>query len=80
MRTAQELLAAATAQTSVVTSVVAAIKALRDEVKALPGIPPDVQAAIEETFNKVTADTAALTEAITTNTPVPPEVIEETPL
>ena len=79
MRTAQEMLAAAQAQTSVVLSVVAAIKALRDEIKALPGVPADVQAAIDATFDTITADTDLLAAAITVNTPVPPEVVVETP-
>jgi predicted metal-dependent enzyme (double-stranded beta helix superfamily) len=70
MATAQELLQAANDEATVVDSVVALVQSLRDDLKKLPNVPPDVQSAIDATFAKITGDKDKLAAALTENTPV----------
>ena len=72
MGTAAEMLAAVEAQTTVVAGINTLIQSLKDDLANIPGIPADVQAAIDAAIGKVTANTDALAVNLVANTPVEP--------
>jgi uncharacterized protein YoxC len=70
MATAQEMLDAVRQEGTVVDGVVAAIKALRDQIAGMGNVPADVQDAINATIAQITGDKAKLADALAENTPV----------
>lgn len=68
MKTIDDLLSAVSAQTTLVGSVVTLIQNLRDQVTAAQGDPAKIDAA----FDAIQAETDALTNALTANTPTAP--------
>ena|ERR1700720_3822136 len=76
--TTAQLLAEATAQTSIVASVQSAISALQAAVSAVPGLTAQQQSDIDAAFAALTNNDAALAKAIAANTPVTPAQVTAT--
>lgn len=79
MATSVELLQAATDETTIIDSVVAAIDALRAEVKAIPGMSAQDQSNIDAAFSKITGNKTTLSAALTANTTVPVVTVNPVP-
>jgi tripartite-type tricarboxylate transporter receptor subunit TctC len=71
MATAQELLAKVEEQTTIIGGINVLIADLKEDIANIPGIPPEVQAAIDASFAKVTSNSDALAANLVVN--VPPE-------
>lgn len=79
--TVDQILADATNETSVISSVQAAITSLQSQLAAALSnvtIPPDVQTKLNTIFSTMTSNDAALATAITANTPVSPADVTAT--
>ena len=69
MATLQEDVDAIEAQTTAIGSLTTFIQGLKDQIAALPSLTPAQQAQIDGIFSGVTANTAAISAAMTANVP-----------
>jgi len=71
MATLDQVLADVTAESTQIDSVLTLIQGLRDQIAAIPGITPAMQAQIDAIFTGAEANKAKLDSALTANVPQP---------
>jgi len=79
MATLDQVLADVTAETTQIDSVITLIKGLRDQVAALPGITPAMQAQIDAIFASVEGNKTKLDNAIAANVQPPLAPVQPAP-
>ncbi len=72
MATLDQVLADVTAESTQIDSVITLIKGLRDQIAALPGVTPAMQAQIDAIFAGAEGNKAKLDTALAANVPPPP--------
>ncbi len=71
MSTLDDIVAKVTEEKTMIGSLKAFVQGLQDQIKAIPGVTPVMQAQIDSIFTDVSANSQSISDAMTANTPKP---------